>query len=418
MRLHDMRGYRVNILLHPAQAPNRWHARPPLSLADTMLSPVSRAIARKKKISASAASAVAKTGSGALLAGLRATSGAGAAAVEARPAASGGAAAAASAAPASLPVILGSSSSSRKGVISAQGVAFTCLSPDIDEKAVRHADPYVLPLMVARAKAQALLKRITTEAALAAKYPHGAILITADQVVLSDKDEPREKPESAEEAAAFVRSYSGSFCKTVSAMVVTNTATRASAEATHVATVHVGKLSESDVQSVIKAATAVPLASLLDRVQVPDEEAAAGPLYGSAAAHKRPGGTAGSASTAVEMADVMWCAGALCIEHPVMASRITRIEGGIDSVHGLPWAVTAKLMAQVSTALPRAALPVPHAHGGGHGGHGGRSRSSSLSAQAAITAADEAEAAVAASKPAPARSPAGRREGKVARTGE
>jgi hypothetical protein len=42
-------------------------------------------------------------------------------------------------------------------------------------------------------------------------------------------------------------------------------------------------------------------------------------------------------------ASVLSCAGALCIEHPAYAGRILRIEGSLDSLHGLPFSLLLRL---------------------------------------------------------------------------
>ena len=81
--------------------------------------------------------------------------------------------------PTDLPIILGSSSASRTQVLVEYGWQFTTMSPDIDEKAIRSEDPMTLPLLIAQAKATALVNRLiitdeTTE----------QILITSDQIVL------------------------------------------------------------------------------------------------------------------------------------------------------------------------------------------------------------------------------------------
>ncbi len=56
-----------------------------------------------------------------------------------------------------MEIVLGSSSKWRKEVLRSMGYTFTTMSPDIDEKAIRDADPHILTLKIARAKAEALL---------------------------------------------------------------------------------------------------------------------------------------------------------------------------------------------------------------------------------------------------------------------
>ncbi len=54
----------------------------------------------------------------------------------------------------------------------------------------------------------------------------------------------------------------------------------------------------------------------------------------------------------VEGGEVMRCAGALMVEHPLVAPRILRMHGALDSVQGLPKELLLRLLHEV-------------AHGGG-----------------------------------------------------
>src|SRR3989338_10915188 len=122
-------------------------------------------------------------------------------------------------------IILGSQSRGRREVLEKMGIRFEVMPSDIDEKTIRHEDPATLTLMLARAKTAALLPRITKP----------ALLICSDQVVVFD-GAIREKPENREEALMFLRGYSPSGCvETVTAVVVTNTATGHSEEGVDVA---------------------------------------------------------------------------------------------------------------------------------------------------------------------------------------
>lgn len=233
---------------------------------------------------------------------------------------------------ATLPIILGSSASSRKGVLIAAGLVFTCLSPDIDEKAVagRDGSPSGVTLAVAAAKAAALISKANT------LYPEGALLITADQVVTGPDNLPLEKPESKDEAIRNIRSFSGLHAKTISAVAVTNTLNGKSVTDVAVATVKLRKFTEDNIQAAVEPAFPVPLTSLVQFVTATDLGDGAGLAYGSHVDHGR--------ALAAGMVDVMTCAGGLCIEHPAFARNIITIEGGIDSMHGLPWSMTKRLM--------------------------------------------------------------------------
>ena len=145
--------------------------------------------------------------------------------------------------PTKLPIILGSSSRFRKSVLERHGWLFTTMSPDIDEKAIRCEDPLELPVKIAIAKANALLERFDSTS-------NPSILITADQVVLF-KGVVREKPINAEEAQAFLSSYSNSSVSTVSAVVATCIPSRKQASAVDISTVHWSTISQETVDKVL-----------------------------------------------------------------------------------------------------------------------------------------------------------------------
>lgn len=111
-------------------------------------------------------------------------------------------------------IILGSSSPSRKLVLESMGFAFTIISPDIDERVIRRDDPRELVTAIAQAKMDAVLAQVEGE----------AIVICSDQVMVVD-GKVREKPESKEEAYAFISTYSTKPQIATSATVVYNTAT-------------------------------------------------------------------------------------------------------------------------------------------------------------------------------------------------
>lgn len=110
-------------------------------------------------------------------------------------------------------IILGSSSLSRKTVLESMGFSFTIISPDIDERAIRRDDPRELVTAIAQAKMDAVLEKVQGE----------AIVICSDQVMVVD-GKVREKPESKEEAYAFISTYSTLPQVATSATVVCNTA--------------------------------------------------------------------------------------------------------------------------------------------------------------------------------------------------
>ena len=75
------------------------------------------------------------------------------------------------------------------------------ISPDIDEKAIRHADPSKLCQMIAEAKCEAILKNFEER-----KLPKDSIILTFDQVVVCN-GQLREKPVDKDQATEFLKSY-------------------------------------------------------------------------------------------------------------------------------------------------------------------------------------------------------------------
>jgi len=119
-----------------------------------------------------------------------------------------------------MKIILGSGSTSRKRVLTEMGIPFDVLTADIDEKAIRDPDPSALVLKLAQAKAQAILPKIGEP----------AILITADQVVVSN-GAICEKPQDADEARKFFSQYPSHPPECINGLCVTNTATGKSVSA-------------------------------------------------------------------------------------------------------------------------------------------------------------------------------------------
>jgi septum formation protein len=109
-------------------------------------------------------------------------------------------------------LILGSSSPYRKKVLEDAGYTYTTMSPDIDEKAIRDSNLLKLPLLIAFAKADALVPQLTGT---------DGILITADQIVMCN-GQLYEKPRDKNEAMTFLVTYATYPAMTVSAVVAVN----------------------------------------------------------------------------------------------------------------------------------------------------------------------------------------------------
>ncbi|CAJ1433308.1 unnamed protein product, partial [Effrenium voratum] len=113
------------------------------------------------------------------------------------------------------------------------------------------------------------------------------LLLTADQVV-TFRGAIREKPKDLAEAEAFLRSYAGDCCRTVGALCLHDAAADLRMVGTQKAEVHFApELAEEDV-----------LRGILSE-------------------------------------EVLNCAGALMVEHPVVQENVEKVEGGLDSVMGL-----------------------------------------------------------------------------------
>ncbi len=190
-----------------------------------------------------------------------------------------------------MQIILGSSSKWRKQVLEQAGYKFKVMSPDIDEKAIRHDDPEQLALAIANAKADALLPRIAEP----------ALLITIDQVVVCD-GKIYEKPVSAEQAREFMCSYAHFPASTVTAVVVVNTETGKRVDAVDIATVYFYSIPESAMEELI------------------------------------------------EQGDIFSCAGGFQIEYGdgKIVPYVKKVEGAIDSVKGLPMRILEQLLVKVN----------------------------------------------------------------------
>lgn len=182
-------------------------------------------------------------------------------------------------------IILGSQSAFRRALAEQLADNIELMSADIDEKAIRSGDYEELPLLLAHAKADALLPRIDGE----------ALLITSDQVVVW-RDELREKPESREQAAEYLRSYSVHPAQTNTAVVVTNTATGKRYEGLDIAKAWYRPIPEEVIEQ------------LLDEDKVTS------------------------------------AAGGFRIEDPLLKRYLERFEGAMDSVMGLPLDLTRSLL--------------------------------------------------------------------------
>ena len=185
--------------------------------------------------------------------------------------------------------VLGSQSSARKLLFSRLGHEFQTMAADIDEQAIRSEDFERLPLLLAHAKADALLPRVSPD----------AILITCDQVVVCN-GALREKPATAEQARHWIAGYAASPAQTNSAVVVHNVAAGRRVEGLDIARVYFRALPPDAVQE------------LLDE------------------------------------GNVQRSAGAFLIEDHRFLCRVERMDGDIDSIMGMPLTLTARLIREAT----------------------------------------------------------------------
>lgn len=188
-----------------------------------------------------------------------------------------------------MKIILGSGSKWRKTILEKAGYDFEVMTADIDEKAIRLDDYEKLPILIARAKAEALLPKINEP----------AILITSDQVVVCD-GELREKPVDENEAKIFMESYSaGHPGQTNTSVIVINTENGKQAEGLDISKAYFKKIPSEIISEFIATG------------------------------------------------DAFLCSGGFTIDHPLLLPYIERIEGERDGIEGLPMKLLEKLIEEV-----------------------------------------------------------------------
>eukprot|EP01032_Pedospumella_encystans_P008909 gene8909-10527_t len=202
-----------------------------------------------------------------------------------------------------MKLIFGTSSACRKNVIDALKWDYEQICADIDEKAIRHDDPMEMPVLIAKAKAEAIMEK---ERMLTWTEP--AVLLTFDQIVLH-RTNVREKPESRAEAVEYLSSYSGDAVSTVSAVVVTHIPSGIQMSSIDIATVYWRDISSEVVERV------------------------------------------------VDRGEVMSSAGGFLIEDEDLNGLIKGIDRPVDSVMGMPVDLTKRLMKDVLASVANLGTP-------------------------------------------------------------
>ncbi|KAG6522871.1 hypothetical protein ZIOFF_020026 [Zingiber officinale] len=201
---------------------------------------------------------------------------------------------------------------SRRQILSEMGYDFTIMSADIDEKEIRMEKPEELVMALAEAKADAIISKLRSNG-FNEQDDGPTLLITADQVVVHG-GMIREKPSSPEEAHEFIKGYSEGHASTVGSVLVTNLKTG----------VRKGGCDKSELDKFLIADS---LCISLPNMQI----------Y----FHKIPDNVI---ANLIEEGDVLYVAGGLMVEHPLTSPFVEAIVGTIDSVMGLPKALTKKLI--------------------------------------------------------------------------
>lgn len=134
----------------------------------------------------------------------------------------------------------------RQQVLKDLGYDFTIIKPEIDEFAIRDADPYKLVLKLAHAKANDVLKKVKED----------ALVITSDTITLVN-GEIREKPENKEQAYQWLAELSQGTAQTqITSVVVTNTATGERREGVAEASAIFNPIPDEAVKEFVESGTA------------------------------------------------------------------------------------------------------------------------------------------------------------------
>jgi septum formation protein len=141
-----------------------------------------------------------------------------------------------------MKLILGSSSKYKRMVLENAGYDFEVMNPDVDEFSIRTDNYYELPLLLARAKAQDIARKV--------KEP--ALVIGSDIVVVCG-GKLYEKPETEEQARAWLKKYSnGHKADCPSGLCVINTATGKMAEGTYLSSTSFKEIPDEVIEEFIE----------------------------------------------------------------------------------------------------------------------------------------------------------------------
>jgi len=140
-----------------------------------------------------------------------------------------------------MKIVLASESPFRKHAMDMLRIAYETCPAAIDEKAIRHDDPFVLTRALAEAKARKV----------AESYPE-AVIVSGDAVAALG-GRIYEKPRDLEEAAGFLRELSGNEFQFVTALAVLHMGTQKMLSTVEVLNIRFRPLLEGEIQNYVRS---------------------------------------------------------------------------------------------------------------------------------------------------------------------
>lgn len=146
-------------------------------------------------------------------------------------------------------LILGSSSPRRMELLQIVGLTYEVIKPETDEVPRPGEDPEAYVLRNAREKGEWVKARVE---ARGARYPHGALIISADTIVVLGGD-ILEKPRDSEHAAEMLKRLSGNEHTVISGVSLRTAVKGAQADVTFAVrtSVRIKSLSASEIKAYI-----------------------------------------------------------------------------------------------------------------------------------------------------------------------
>lgn len=209
--------------------------------------------------------------------------------------------------------------------------AYTTMEITVDDKDISASDPMLLSLRIAHEKINQATEKVEKPALVIA----GHQLVTVDSTQLSGieprqafsrsasgntrrlkrtrdaKDKVIHRPADEQEAKGMITQYSEKPVQVITAVVVMDTETGTRFETVDTSKVHFKTLSQSDIDAIIS--------------------------YTDHDGDWKP--------------TLLSCAGALCIDHPLLSRYVYTVEGHEDAVKGLPLKATSTLL-KMAKELP------------------------------------------------------------------